>query len=372
MDSSETVEWEDLARYFAGECSESEVADIRAWAASDATRTELLDDLRRAWAASAEAPTEWDETAAWARLQARMGVARSGGTAGSGGFGAGGPLRSRTGARLPQASSWWQAAAAIALLLIGGSALVYLGDRPASAPRVASQEVSTDKGERARMQLADGTRVIIGPESRLEVMGGFGDSAREVWLTGEAFFQVSPDAARPFLVHAGTSVTRVLGTEFNVRAYPEDPEVRVVVAEGRVWVQPAGHDTGAEILPGELAEVRLGATEVVTRRVHVDSHVAWRNGRIVFDRTPLGHVCVELERWYGVSVRVGDPELTRYRLTASFRDQPLSEVLDVIAASLDVTHVRTGNTVVFLPRNSPDAVGSQTTALTPQTGRGSR
>jgi transmembrane sensor len=159
---------------------------------------------------------------------------------------------------------------------------------------------------------------------------------------------VTHDTLRPFRVHAGSTVIEDLGTEFAVRAYEPARSVRVAVASGSVAVRRGTNPTPSVVLSprdvaivGDTGEVRL------TRGADLSQYTAWTGGRLVFDDTPLAQVAEELERWYGVEVRVTDTALLSRHLTTAFDSETLDEVLRVIGMSLDVRYVRKGNVVEF-------------------------
>lgn len=345
---NERAEMERLARYVAGECSEQEEAELRAWAGGDPSRLTLLETAQAAWDAAGWPAGSWD--AERALPQVKGALARPA------------PDRLRGRERMAPAARrsaysqirpGWAVIAAAVLAGVGFLGAEYFARGAAAPAPVAVQEMVTEKGQRARIRLADGTQVVLGPASRLAMLQDYGVSAREVRLWGEAYFDVVADPARPFRVFVGTSVTQVLGTQFGIRAYPEDPAVRVVVAEGAVSLRPADQEAeGATLEAGELGELSRGAAEVIARVVDPDVHLAWRDGRLAFENTPLTDVTREIERWYGVPVRVGESSIGSLRLTASFRDQSLEVVLDVVAASLDVRWKRVGQTYVFGTRKT--------------------
>ena len=336
--------WESLARHFAGESSEAEERALMSWVGEDPTHREILESAREAWVAAGATADAWDRDAAWTRVQARLPRTPS--------------IQPRRASRFarfqPPAHARarrWAVAATFAATVAGG--LYWTAERSAGEPRIA-EELTTPKGERAHMRLSDGTRVILGPDSRLEIDADFGRSAREVRLTGEAYFEVASDPGRPFIVRAGGTVAEVLGTDFNMRGYPADSIVRVVVGEGRVAFRAtAVADREAAVLSrGDLGELGPGSRKVSVRRVDPDRYIAWRNGKLAFDDAPLSQVAVELERWYDVPIQIADPSLRSRRLTASFRDQPVDEVVAVIAASLGLDFRKVGNMFTFFPKGS--------------------
>lgn len=153
-------------------------------------------------------------------------------------------------------------------------------------------------------------------------------------------------------MEAGGTVTRVLGTEFDVRAYPDDAAVEVTVRSGRVALRAAAvPESSATVLAGGVrGTIRPGAGVHVTDGVDVDSELAWIDGRLVFDRSPLREVAIELQRWAGVRIRIADESIERLRLTAVFEGEPLEGILEIIAQLLEVRVEREGEDVVISPK----------------------
>jgi transmembrane sensor len=143
-------------------------------------------------------------------------------------------------------------------------------------------------------------------------------------------------------------VAQDLGTEFIVRAYPEDSAARVVVREGKVGIRAAASAQARQrvVSAGQLG--RLGAgREPVVEAADTALYFAWTDGRLVFDRTPLRDALPELSRWFDLEFRLADTALGRVPLTATFRTQPTPDVLDNLAASLGMRQRRQGRVVTF-------------------------
>jgi ferric-dicitrate binding protein FerR (iron transport regulator) len=201
------------------------------------------------------------------------------------------------------------------------------------------------------------TGVPAGSRTVRATFAGYAESSRAVDLVGEAYFDVAPDADHPFVIVAGTTVTRVLGTEFGVRAYPGDSAVQVAVADGRVAFRASATSEGEAVVlrPGELGRIEAGSAQVSRQAVNLDAYLGWQEGRLAFEDAPLSQVAAQLERWYGIPVRIGDASLRSRRLTASFRDQPVDEVIAVVAATLGLEYARVGQVYTFFPK---DRVGT--------------
>jgi ferric-dicitrate binding protein FerR (iron transport regulator) len=271
------------------------------------------------------------------------------------------PRRSTRSRRRPsrwQRSTWGARILAAVLLVIGGLWFAQsLWQGPAGDDAPEYRTVVTKHGERSHLQLADGSRVMLNVDSKLRLPTPFNDRHRTVELTGEAYFDVETDSARPFIVKTGDAAVRVRGTAFNVRGYPDEGTVQVAVTEGGVSFQPkaeAGDTTAVELNSGEVGWMDEANTMVHTQVVDVSPYIGWTEGRLVFDNTPLPKVARQLERWYGLEVRVQDPALDSLHLTANLKSQSMRDVLDVVAATFDIRYQIEQDTVTLRPgRDDP-------------------
>ncbi|HKT06788.1 MAG TPA: FecR domain-containing protein [Gemmatimonadaceae bacterium] len=211
---------------------------------------------------------------------------------------------------------------------------------------VAERTVITRPAERAIVRLDDGTQIVVAAQSTLRYPATQTGATRDVEVSGEAYFEVAHDDRRPFVVHANGLTIRDLGTVFDVRAYPSDPRVRVVVAEGRVAVHAA---RDARIVDrGHLAQWDSSGA-VTMRKVDPLRFVAWTTGTLAFDATPLGDVAKDLTRWYGATVILGDSSLTRRDFTGSFDRESLTDALAIIARGTRTRLAWRGDTAVLVP-----------------------
>jgi transmembrane sensor len=200
-------------------------------------------------------------------------------------------------------------------------------------------------GDKRRVvHLPDGSTVLLNRHSRLEYPIAFTGSTREVRLTGEAYFDISRRLGQPFLVHSGRLTTRVLGTAFNVRAYPSDKSIEVTVTEGKVQVMEAGRNMGL-LTNNQQIHFDTGTDSFVENRaVNVRPIVAWRPQEIRFDDLTMDLVVKRLEERYNLTVVLVNPALSNCRVTAAFyEDDGLDELLSVVCAvSQSTFQVREG------------------------------
>jgi transmembrane sensor len=218
-------------------------------------------------------------------------------------------------------------------------------------------EIATRRAQRTTIQLADGTRIMLNVDSRLRYPQSYGASSRDVYLDGEAYFEVSHNAQKPFVVHTRSGLAEDIGTAFVVRAYAEDSSIRVVVTSGKVALHatpssPQQHPVTTASAPillsaGDLGRVRTDGALAVQHDVSTSPYIAFTEGRIAFDDVPVRDALRQLARWYDLDFQLTDSASTRHRITASFRGESPEKVIAFIAFTLKAQYEQYGRTVVF-------------------------
>lgn len=202
--------------------------------------------------------------------------------------------------------------------------------------------LSVPRGGEYRLVLADGTKVWMNAESSLRYPESFGDK-REVTLSGEAYFEVAKDTARPFIVLVGDNSIEVLGTHFNVSSYEKD-RIYTTLAEGKVKVC---HNGQSVILhPNQQAIIRPEVSEIGVREVDASLYTSWIKGRFEFRNTELGDIAAQLSRWYDVEIRFTDESLRHKRFAGVvYKDEELGFSIDIIERVANVLFVRKDNVI---------------------------
>ncbi len=333
----EPERWDALARFIAGESSPAEAASIRQWLSEEPARAELVEALSRSTSRLAyPTPADLDVEAALRRVKSRMAE----------------PdilsLDEARARRAGQSAGWRKVVyrAAAAVVILAGGALVWRATQDGGQSGLTGQAFSTSIGQMDSVSLADGSRVILGPDTRLTVAANYGNNERSVELSGEALFDVQHDAARPFRVKAGGAVIEDLGTTFSVRSDAAS-QVRVVVTAGSVRLQSAGSPQGAIVLKaGDRGVLHAdGRAEAENARAN-EADLAWTQHRLTFQDTPLDEVGRELHRWYGIELRIADAELAQRRLTTTFQGETRQQVLDIIALTVGARIEQRGDTAI--------------------------
>jgi ferric-dicitrate binding protein FerR (iron transport regulator) len=244
------------------------------------------------------------------------------------------------------------AACLLPLAILAGLKLTQRNDRQIVQRPAPTRDFTTSRGQRAELRLTDGTNVILAAQSRLSIPADYDSVSRHVTLTGEAYFDVA-HSPRPFTVHAGESEVRDIGTRFDVRAYTDSAGLRVLVTQGKVELHPNNEPLTAAhpLIRGQLAHLTRNGNVLVTSNVDTTAFLAWTTGELVFNGMPAPEALREISRWYDVDITL-DPILRNRTLTTVLHDQSLSEVIHLVALSLDAQVTRAGNKVRLTARRS--------------------
>lgn len=189
---------------------------------------------------------------------------------------------------------------------------------------------SNPKGQKSTLQLADGSNVVLNAESELRFKSGFGQLHRDLFLSGEAFFEVASDSM-PFRVHSGDLITTALGTSFNINSYQDD-WVQVQLATGMVRVINIAKDNqSVELIPGEEAVIGENS-ELKKGKFDLAKAFFWKDGVLVFNNTPFQEVVRSLERWYAAEIEIKNATPKNLKISAEFKKNTyLKDVLESLS-----------------------------------------
>lgn len=242
---------------------------------------------------------------------------------------------------------WTAAAAAVLVFCLVGFWLLSKRQEDSAGPQWLSWH--NGPGRHGPVTLPDSSRVYLGPASTLWYSQSK-DRGRLVRLEGEAYFIVRHDRQRPFTVETGVLSTLDVGTEFNIRYYPAEPDIEVAVASGKVQVRHLnGHDAGpaSTLSPGQQLQY-----DMATRRSGITSLSnaaligAWRKGILSFRRQPLKEVTGELERFYGARFQYANPAAENILITTLLDNKSLEDALDIVSLTAGVEFTRQGSLVL--------------------------
>ena len=197
--------------------------------------------------------------------------------------------------------------------------------------------------------LPDQSVVTLNRYSTLSFPSRFRGAKREVRLTGEAYFDVEKDTRHPFMVKAESVNVQVLGTQFNVEAYPEDPEIKTTLIEGSDAVSIPEENRRIVLSPNESAIYnRLQKSLQHEINPKSSNDIVWRNGHFLFDYLPLQEITRQLSHAFNVKIEITDPELRSYHIRANFTNgESLEEMLELLKGAGNFNYTITNNTIII-------------------------
>lgn len=243
---------------------------------------------------------------------------------------------------LYRVSKKWRVAAALAglLLLTAGVYMLTRYNTLVYTTGVAQKEV---------IVLPDNSRVTLNGESSLRVLGNWEESGvRKILLRGEAFFEVVPNREKPFIVATSDIGIKVLGTSFNVKSYEEEATVETTLVSGKVTIDLPGKSGEPQVLaPSQKATYIKESSSLAVEEVDTRLYTSWKNGMLIFKDKPFVEIARELERWYGVRIKLADETSGNCRFTMKISDESLPEVLNLFASTTTAAYSIDGDQITI-------------------------
>jgi len=197
------------------------------------------------------------------------------------------------------------------------------------------------KGQKSEIVLPDNTHIWLNSGTQVKYPSSFEKNSRDVFLTGEAYFEVSKDKHKPFIVHASDIAVKVLGTKFNVKAYPDDEIIETSLLSGKInLILGQGKGTKEiEMNPGEKLDYSKGSRITTESGFEADETVAWVNNRLVFRDDTFSNMVKKIERWYNVEIIYDRHLFQDRRLTAELLEgESLERALQIIGKAIDINY----------------------------------
>jgi ferric-dicitrate binding protein FerR (iron transport regulator) len=313
----QTLSYPLFARYMRQEASAAERQEVEAWLAASADHQEAFDQLVREWEHVYDAPeqaVQADKNLVWQHIVSHI----------------------HQTATVIEAQLYTKqallriASIAASVALVIGVASAYFVKANADAAFMAQSiaTIETVDGQKMQMTLPDGSQVWLNSASKLTYAGDFNRSNRTVTLEGEAFFQVTKDAKKKFIVHTSEVNVVVHGTSFDVSAYREDPEISVSLLAGKVSITDKHGKEMTVLQPNELAIISRNDLRYTLYREDAETYNSWMRGQLIFYHATTQEVARKLERWYGIHIQWENPDTTQY-YTFSVKTETLNELLEL-------------------------------------------
>jgi transmembrane sensor len=224
-------------------------------------------------------------------------------------------------------------AASIVLFLILVTGILYISGIIKQSDSIVWNEKVTSSGEKFVLVLSEGTKVTLNADTKLRYPENFNHTNREVYLQGEAYFEVSHNPKRPFIVRSGNILTTVLGTKFNVSAFSNEKNISISLLEGKVKISK-----NKQFQVEEIAVLKPKQQLLYDKENNISSFeqfdsleaVGWKDNIYKFANKPLGEVLSQLERAFGVKFSLADKSFLTQKITIKFEKNSLQTVIDVI------------------------------------------
>lgn len=235
---------------------------------------------------------------------------------------------------------------AAVLLLLVGMFFIYQNIKDLRNMEMQT-EISADN--KTELILADGTHIWLNKFSKLDYPENFSDTIRKVYLSGEAYFEVSENPEKPFVIETENSLTRVLGTAFNLRANPAEKQEILVLTEGKVLFagKKSKQQKKLKVKAGEKVILKKENEEIVKKAIDNKNYMAWKTGRLEFRNQKLSSVVATLSDYYETKIEIGDSALKQQTLTATYKNNSLDEVLEVLKISLSLKVLKKERKIVL-------------------------
>jgi transmembrane sensor len=317
--SNKHIDFESLvASYLVGNASPQEADLLENWVKSDEEKRKLFIEIKRTWMLASTAKKTYNQELAWKKITSQTEKSTE---------------KQIVRPLYPKASISivLKIAAAITVLIVGMYSsyhFAYLRDKTLVA------ELKPDG-----IELIDGSKVTVNTGSSITYPSRFSGKERRVVLKGEAFFEVAANPEKAFVVEVQGIEVRVLGTSFNIKSIPGNEAVEVSVITGRVSIVAANMPE-LILTAGETGIYRKAEDNLIKEEAINPNTISWKTRQMVFENTGLTEVFAVIESTYGVQVKIRDVKLGNCKLTASFIDKPVDDVLNIISETFNLRYVR--------------------------------
>jgi ferric-dicitrate binding protein FerR (iron transport regulator) len=307
-----------IAAYLSGDANEEQKAALHTWIEASKNNAALLAKYRRIWEETQITYTTSNTRERYEQMRHQIKATSTR------------PARQR--AYLFSYSSLGYAAAIVFVMAVFAF-LIFQHQKSSVAIKDAPSLVLRESpaGQKSKFLLDDGSIVWLNSESTISYDSDFGLQHRKLTLKGEALFDVKKDSLRPFIVHTAQMTTEVLGTSFNINAYPDEPVVKVALLTGRIEVAVGKQGDIHKLTPGE--QLTFGPAQGTLERDSFDATATtgWTDGVLFFKNASFLEVKNKLQRWYGVEIEHTGAIPQYWRFTGQFKNEYLANVMETMA-----------------------------------------
>ena len=333
-----------ITKFFTGEISDDELLLLRSWLELDPENREGFDEQNEVWQLSSfMSGIDYPKLdLAWKNMTVRVGINSN----------------DRKSVMIFNKNKFRiLVAAATVACLIGISGLIHwvVDNQSDKVINTAVTRITTNEGDKANILLSDSTKITLNSFSSLLYDNDYNITDRVVNLTGEAFFDVNTNAEKPFVVQLGKIRIFATGTRFNVYSFPNEGRVETTLEEGIIQVFIDGLEP-IWVNPGQQVIFFKASNKVQVRDVDTYSYSSWRENKLQFKDTPLEEVLRQIGRKYKVHFEISDPDLLNLEYTATFFDESLEEVMQMLKTVSPITYRIKGHSLYDGKQSKPEVI----------------
>lgn len=236
-------------------------------------------------------------------------------------------------------------AAAVVIGIVAGVYAMHITSVPKEPVYYASH---SPKGSISEMILPDGSVIFLNADSRVKYSVEGENGNREVFLEGEAWFDVKKDDTKPFVVHTSYYDVNVTGTQFNVKAYEADNEIATTLEEGQIIIQSTGNFKLAEdivVKPGEQVKLNKNTKQLTILQVNTKWFTSWKDNKLVFVNMNMKDLELLLERKYGVEIEIKNKDILNLHFDGTIKNESIIEFLEIIKKALPINYKIVGQKI---------------------------
>ncbi len=284
----------------------------------------------------------------------------------------------RSSAHIRMNKRWWLRAAGMLLLCCTTAIAYYIGrnsNKPVSLVKNAYHLITVPKGEKSELTLSDGTRIWINAGSNVRFPNQFDAASRDIWLDGEAYFEVTKDKTRPFTVHTSDLDVKVHGTKFNLKAYADEDIIETTLVEGLVsletrnllnnlkeevflepnhkaiYLKKKAPKSSTEELARDITEPLRPKKIFLTKTVQVEPAIAWHEGKLIFIDESFESIIMKLERRYDVHILIDNEDIKKVKYTGVLKNISIEQALKALQMTADFNYSIHENSITISEKN---------------------
>ena len=239
---------------------------------------------------------------------------------------------------------FWLASMAVLLVVVFGGVFFLIKPGSNQPPTYITRKTSS--GKMLIVSLSDGTKITLNANSLLKYPKKFQGNKRLVSLVGEAFFEVSKDSTRQFVVAAGATKTTVYGTKFNINAYPERKNTIIALMEGSVAVSTGQNSREVHLLPNQKAVINKGNHLLSVQSIHADDEIAWKTGSLIFKNAGFEEIALRIKNTYGITL-IDNSDSGPWDYTGTFNNTDYLSIVKNLCFARNLKFSQDKQTIIF-------------------------